>query len=67
MSVDLNIRAIKIRMAETGLNGTQLAQKTKISRQSISTILRRGSCSMRSARELAYALEMDMDTMIKED
>lgn len=67
MSVNLNIRAIKVKMAELGLNGTQLAQKAKISRQNISTILRRGSCSVGSARNLAHALEMDLDTMIKED
>ena len=68
MSVDLNIRAVKVRMAEKGLNGTQAAKLAQVSRQNLCTILKRGSCSIASARKLAFALDMTMDEIIaKED
>ena len=68
MSVNLNIRAMKVRMAEMGLNGTTTAQKAMMSRQNLCTIIRRGSCSIASARKLAFALDMTIDEIIaKED
>lgn len=66
MTVQLNIPEVKRQMATNKLNNLKLADRSGISRQSISTILRRGTCSIINAGRLAEALEVDAGTIMKE-
>ena len=54
----MTINAIKIEsmLAEHGMTKKAFAEKCGISRQSISTIVRRGTCEPRTAGKLASAL-----------
>ncbi len=63
----INTLTIKMEMAKQGLTGTALAGLSGISRQNISTILGRGTCSVINAGKLAGALGMELAEIIKED
>lgn len=58
----MNINAIKIKclIATQGFSQAQLAEKSKISRQNISTIIRRGTCQPKTAGKIAAALGVDV-------
>lgn len=58
---------IKLLMAEQGINQTDLAERCGVSRQNISTILARGTCSVITAGRLAKALGTDVREIIKEE
>ena len=66
-TMKLNVRTIKILMAENGLTGVDVSKLSGISRQSISNILSRGTCSNKSAGMLASALNVGVETICKED
>lgn len=66
MIVHLDILTIKRLLAETGLTASALSKRSGISRQSISTILGRGTCSVSNAGKLAKALGVDVATIWKE-
>jgi len=59
----LNIPALKRLMAEKQIRAADLASMSGISRQSISTFLTRGSCSIINAGRLAKALEVDLSVI----
>ena len=63
---DVNINSITVEkiLAEKLMTRTQLAEKSGISRQNISTIIRRGSCSAVSAGKLALGLGVSVSTII---
>lgn len=63
----LNVIAIKCFMAENGMTNTALAKKSGISRQSISTILRRKTCNTLNAGKIAGALGVMVQQIIDED
>ena len=66
MIVHLDIITIKRLLAENSLTASALSTRSGISRQSVSTILGRGTCSVTNAGKLARALGVDVDTIWKE-
>lgn len=60
----LNVSKIKLAMATKGLTQKLLSELTQISRQSISNILSRGTCSPSSLLKIANALEVEPQTLI---
>ena len=62
----MNIDAIRIEriLAETGATISALAKKCGLSRQSVSTIVRRGTCEPRTAGKLAAGLGVSVSDII---
>ena len=60
----LNVLAIKRLMANQQLTNTELSKRSGLSRQSISVILARGSCSIINVGRLANALQVDIETIV---
>ena len=58
---------IKLLMAEQGINQSVLAERCEISRQNISTMLARGTCSIAKVGKLAKALGVDAREIVKEE
>lgn len=58
---------IKLILAEKGMTQTVLSERCGISRQSISTIMRRGTCSVVSAGKLAQGLGVPVEEIVKEE
>lgn len=63
----LDSLAIKKTMAMKGINVKALAQLTGMQRNTVSVILRRGSCSLISAGLIAAALQVDLEEIWKEE
>lgn len=63
----MNISAAKIetRLAELGLTKAALAERCGVSRQNISTIVRRGTCEPRTAGKLARGLGVDLAEILE--
>lgn len=57
---------IKLLMAEQEMNQSQLAERCGISRQNISQMLGRGTCSVAKLGKLAKALGVEPREIIKE-
>lgn len=64
----MTINAIKIEtlLAERGMTKAALASKCGISRQNISTIVRRGTCEPKTAGKLAVGLGVPVSDIIKQ-
>ena len=60
----LDVLAIKRLMANQQLTNTELSKRSGLSRQSISVILARGSCSIINVGRLANALQVDIETIV---
>lgn len=63
----INSIKIKLLMAEQEINQSILAERCGISRQNISTMLARGTCSIAKVGKLAKALGVDALEIIKEE
>lgn len=65
----MTINAVKIEelLAEHGLTKAAYAQESGISRQSISTIIRRGTCEPKTAGKLAAGLGVSVSEIIKKE
>lgn len=63
----MNINTIRIEaiLANKALSRTDLAKKSGISRQSISTILCRGSCSTVNVGRIARALGVNVEELLE--
>ena len=63
----MNISAAKIetRLAELGLTKAALAERCGVSRQSVSTIVRRGTCEPRTAGKLARGLGVELAEILE--
>lgn len=61
----LSTTNIQIRQGELGLTNTALAARCGISRQNISTIIRRGTCTPVTAAKLVKALEVPVADIIE--
>ena len=63
----MRVNAIKIEslLAVQGLTKTELAKKAGMSRQNVSTVVRRGTCEPRTAGKLAFALGVDVSDIIE--
>ena len=62
----MTINAIKIetRLAEMGITKAVLAERCGVSRQNISTIIRRGTCEPKTAGKLAQGLGVDVTEIL---
>ena len=58
---------IKLLMAEQEINQSGLAERCGISRQNISAMLARGTCSIAKVGKLAKALGVSVAEIVKED
>jgi len=63
----INVQYIETKLAEQGLTKTAYAQNCGISRQNVSTILRRGTAEPKTAGKLAVGLRVPVADIIKED
>lgn len=64
--MEVNVKRIETFLAEKGATKTMIADKCGVSRQSISTILRRGTCEPRTAGKLAAGLGVPVSEIIEE-
>lgn len=62
----LDCLKIEMYLAENGLSKSQFAKRCNISRQNLSTILRRGSCEPATVGKLATGLGVPVREIIKE-
>lgn len=62
----INSIKIKIMMASKGMNVTSLARLCEISRQGLSTILTRGTCSIISAGKIANGLGVPLESILED-
>ena len=63
----INTQRIETMLAERGLTKTAYAEKCGISRQNVSTIIRRGTCEPKTAGKLAAGLGVPVaDIIMKE-
>lgn len=58
---------IEIRMGELGLSKKDLGERCGIKPQNISTIIRRGTCTPKTAVRLAAGLEVPVTTIIRKE
>ena len=63
----ISARKIEIRLAEKGMSKIDLAKSCEISRQNISTILRRGTCEPKTAGKLASGLGLTVKDITELD
>lgn len=65
----MTIKTIKIEtlLAERGMTKAGLSGKCGISRQNISTIIRRGTCEPRTAGKLALGLGVSVAELIEDE
>lgn len=61
----LNVTKIELLLAERGWTRKALSERCGISRQSISTIVRRGTCEPKNAGKLAKGLDVNVTDIIK--
>lgn len=61
----INTAKIETMLAERGLTKAAYAQNCGISRQNVSTIIRRGTCEPRTAGKLAQGLGVDVADIIE--
>lgn len=66
MNVKLDVMTIKKGMVEKRLTGAKLAALSGLSRNSISTILTRGTCAVVNAGVIADALGMEIEDIVRE-
>lgn len=57
-------KKIEVLQAQRGYNHGQLAQASGISRQSLSTIMGRGTCRPDNAGKIAHALGVDPEEIV---
>ena len=62
----INTQRIELMLAERGMTRTALAASCGISRQNVSTIIRRGTCEPKTAGKLAAGLGVSVAEIIKE-
>ena len=63
----MNIDGLKIEelLAKAGLTKTELASRCGVSRQNISTIVRRGTCTPRTLGKLAEGLSVSVSELMR--
>ena len=63
--MNINVIKIEILLAERGMTKAALADSCGVSRQNVSTILRRGTCEPRTAGKLAAGLGVDVADILE--
>lgn len=66
VAMRLDVMKIMRMLAELGMTKSELAQKSGVSRQQISTIVGRGTCSPKTAGKLAAGLGISVAEIMKE-
>ena len=63
----MKISAVRIetRLAELGMTKASLAERCGVSRQSVSTVIRRGSCEPKTAGKLAAGLDIEVKDIVE--
>lgn len=61
--MNLNTAKIEVLLAERGMTKAALAGSSGISRQSVSTVIRRGTCEPKTAGKLAAGLGVTVTTI----
>lgn len=61
----INTQKIELLLAEKSMTSTQLSALSGISRQNISTIIRRGSCAPKTVGKIAKALEVEVYEIVE--
>lgn len=62
----INSKKLEIMCAELEITKTELSKRTGISRQSLSTIIGRGTCLPITATKLAKGLNVDLSEILAE-
>ena len=63
----INSTKIETVLAERNLTKSELSQHCGVSRQTLSTIVRRGTCEPRTAGKIARALGVTVEYLTQED
>lgn len=63
----INTQRIETMLAERGLTKAAYASSCGISRQNVSTIIRRGTCEPKTAGKLAAGLGISVEDIIKKE
>lgn len=63
----INTQRIELMLAERGMTKAALAESCGISRQNVSTIIRRGTCEPKTAGKLAAGLGVPVADIIKKE
>lgn len=64
--MNISVRRIEAMLAERGMTRKALAEQCGISRQNISTIIRRGTCEPKTAGKLAAGLGVHVAEIVEE-
>lgn len=64
--MNISVRRIEAMLAERGMTRKALAEQCGISRQNISTIIRRGTCEPKTAGKLAAGLGVHVAEIMEE-
>lgn len=64
--MNIDVMKIHISLAEKDMDQQTLAKKCGISRQNLSSIIRRGTCTAKTAGKLAAGLGIPVSELIKE-
>ena len=64
--MNLDIKQIKILLAQKGLTNAEFASLAGLARQNISTLLKRGRCNPKTVGKLANALNCDVSDIVKD-
>jgi len=62
--MEINIAKVETMLAERGMTKAALAANSGLSRQSITTVIQRGTCEPRTAGKLAAGLGVDVSSII---
>ena len=65
--MEISTKKIEMLIAEQGTTKAALAAKCGLSRQNVSTIVRRGTCEPKTAGKLAFGLGVSVADIMKED
>ncbi len=60
----INSFLINAQLARQGMTQTELARRSKTTRQAMSNLIRRGTCEPRTAGKIAKALNIDVEELI---
>lgn len=64
--MDINAVKIETMLADRGMTKTALASLSGISRQNLSTVVRRGTCEPKTAGKLAAGLGVGVSDILRE-
>ena len=64
--MNINTTQLQIVMAGRRMSLTQLSERSGVAKQNISTIIRRGTCTPKTAGKLAAGLDVSVREIVKE-